>query len=357
MNPPLRDARHAKALWHGLQIGVADVLGSDHARLIRPDGKRLTFTRLLDSYWASIDPAINDTISLTRGTEGQIVGWLYRTFDDMAYQFDAAGRLSSVTNRAGISHSYSYDIGSIEVTHSLGDSLVYHLDINGKIVGFTDPDGHSYSYSYNGSGLISAITFPAVLGSPQKLYEYDNTDLLARIRHNNTEETYLYASWTYDSERRATSSTHHPNSDTVTFDYTFLNHPDQPQTRTTNALGKETTYHFADLNGKRVTWAVAGHESDNCQAANQVYGYYLNGHLYSKRDWNGITTSYARNAKGQELTRTEAAGTPQQRTITTTWHSELNLPISIAEPGRRTSFTYDGSGNLTHRRIEDTATP
>lgn len=31
MNPPLREARHAKALWHGLQNGVADVLGSDHA--------------------------------------------------------------------------------------------------------------------------------------------------------------------------------------------------------------------------------------------------------------------------------------------------------------------------------------
>ncbi|MBO6548317.1 MAG: dihydroorotase [Rhizobiales bacterium] len=31
MNPPLREARHAKALWLGLQNGVADVLGSDHA--------------------------------------------------------------------------------------------------------------------------------------------------------------------------------------------------------------------------------------------------------------------------------------------------------------------------------------
>lgn len=31
MNPPLREARHAKALWMGLQNGVADVLGSDHA--------------------------------------------------------------------------------------------------------------------------------------------------------------------------------------------------------------------------------------------------------------------------------------------------------------------------------------
>ncbi len=31
MNPPLRDAAHQEAVWRGLRIGVADVLGSDHA--------------------------------------------------------------------------------------------------------------------------------------------------------------------------------------------------------------------------------------------------------------------------------------------------------------------------------------
>jgi len=31
MNPPVRDARHRAALWHGLGQGVVDVLGSDHA--------------------------------------------------------------------------------------------------------------------------------------------------------------------------------------------------------------------------------------------------------------------------------------------------------------------------------------
>lgn len=31
MNPPVRDARHRAALWHGLDQGVVDVLGSDHA--------------------------------------------------------------------------------------------------------------------------------------------------------------------------------------------------------------------------------------------------------------------------------------------------------------------------------------
>ncbi len=31
MNPPIRDAMHRAALWHGVANGVADVLGSDHA--------------------------------------------------------------------------------------------------------------------------------------------------------------------------------------------------------------------------------------------------------------------------------------------------------------------------------------
>ncbi len=31
MNPPVRDEVHRRMLWWGLQQGVADVLGSDHA--------------------------------------------------------------------------------------------------------------------------------------------------------------------------------------------------------------------------------------------------------------------------------------------------------------------------------------
>jgi dihydroorotase len=31
MNPPIRDVGHQRALWRGIEMGVADVLGSDHA--------------------------------------------------------------------------------------------------------------------------------------------------------------------------------------------------------------------------------------------------------------------------------------------------------------------------------------
>ncbi len=31
MNPPVREARHRDGIWRGVQLGVVDVLGSDHA--------------------------------------------------------------------------------------------------------------------------------------------------------------------------------------------------------------------------------------------------------------------------------------------------------------------------------------
>ena len=31
MNPPIRDARHRAGLWRGIAMGVADVIGTDHA--------------------------------------------------------------------------------------------------------------------------------------------------------------------------------------------------------------------------------------------------------------------------------------------------------------------------------------
>ena len=40
MNPPIRGARHQAALWRGIEMGVADVLGSDHAPHTREEKAR-----------------------------------------------------------------------------------------------------------------------------------------------------------------------------------------------------------------------------------------------------------------------------------------------------------------------------
>jgi dihydroorotase len=40
MNPPIRDAHHQAALWRGIEMGVADVMGSDHAPHTREEKAR-----------------------------------------------------------------------------------------------------------------------------------------------------------------------------------------------------------------------------------------------------------------------------------------------------------------------------
>jgi len=82
-------------------------------------------------------------------------------------------------------------------------------------------------------------------------------------------------------------------------------------------------------------------------------GYDTSGFLASKTDWQGNTTTYIRNAKGQELSRTEAAGTPDERTIITQWHATFNLPTKVTEPGRETTYDYDANGNLLSQSVVD----
>jgi YD repeat-containing protein len=90
---------------------------------------------------------------------------------------------------------------------------------------------------------------------------------------------------------------------------------------------------------------VEGHPTSSCEGANKSYSYDANGNVISRTDWNGVTTTYTYDMdRNLELSRTEAAGTPQERTITTEWHPDFRLPVKITEPSKITSFSYDAQG-------------
>ena len=84
--------------------------------------------------------------------------------------------------------------------------------------------------------------------------------------------------------------------------------------------------------------------------------YDASGYLSSLTDVDGVTTTYRHDARGLELSRTEAIGTPQERTVTTDWHPRFRLPVRIAEPGRVTEYRYGTNGRLLTKRITDPAT-
>ncbi len=67
---------------------------------------------------------------------------------------------------------------------------------------------------------------------------------------------------------------------------------------------------------------------------------------------HGLDLTIVRDSRGRELSRTEAAGTPQARTIATTWHPEFNKPSVVSEPGRQTAYSYDAQGRLLSTTVQ-----
>jgi YD repeat-containing protein len=332
---------------------IQTVSAGTEVELIRADGKGLPFRKEGGS-WIS-DPDVVGTLTASEDGSGNITGWSYTSSKDQVESYDAQGRLQSITARNGLSHSYAYATDSITVTHSGGALLIYQLDVEGRVTGFTDPDYNSYQYGYDGEGRLTGITLPDDTpgdssDNPQRLYHYENSSFPYALTGITDENGNRYATWSYDANGRAASSEHAGGADSTTIDYTHVDDASDPRVTVTNPLGKQTTYHLTTLHDVYKVVSVEGHPTADCLGANKAYTYDANGFLASKTDWEGVVTSYTRDGKGRELSRTEAVGTPEERTITTEWHSQFRLPTRITEPGKITEFTYDTQGNLLSRQ-------
>jgi YD repeat-containing protein len=230
--------------------------------------------------------------------------------------------------------------------HSLGGQLRYQSDAKGRIAGFTDPEGNAYQYTWDGDGRLIAVTYP---GGESRTYHYEHSiypNALTGITDENGER---FATWWYDNDGRANLSEHAGGAERVTIDYTYLDHATDPQVLVTSALGRQSTYHVTTLHGVRKVTEVEGHPTDDCAGANKAYSYDANGFLASKTDWNGNLTTYVHNARGLQTSRTEACGTPQERTITTQWHADYRVPIRITAPRKLIELSYDAQGRLLTR--------
>ncbi|MBW9265913.1 MAG: hypothetical protein K1563_08145 [Candidatus Thiodiazotropha sp. (ex. Lucinisca nassula)] len=151
----------------------------------------------------------------------------------------------------------------------------------------------------------------------------------------------IYASWGYDEQGRAFYSEHANGTDRVNLNFNSDN-----STTITNALGKQTIYHYQTINNTRKISSIEGLSSANCFGANKVFIYNTNGFIVSKTDYNGNVTTYIRDSQGREVSRTEASGTPEARIITTTWDTMLNKPLTITDSKKVTEYSYDSNGLL-----------
>jgi YD repeat-containing protein len=339
----------------------------DYAYVMRPNGKSLYHYRAADTW--QTDHGVSSTLSLLPDN----TGWLFVTKDNSREIYDKVGRLISIENIQDqiqtLHYELSIDMGGDDNPQTLdrvedenGNFLIFEYNSEGYIQQIISSNGDTYGYTY--SSQLSYMSFEQVTypNDTSRSYDYITkrtsksfTPLLSGI----TDELGVrYASWEYDRDGKAISSEHADGTDRFSVSYSMPSYfwsrsGNVGSVTVTNLLAKETTYHYISWRGAAQLTRVEGHPSANCAGANKNYTYDTNGFMESKTDWKGNTTTYIHNDRGQELSRTEASGTPQARTIKTEWHADFNLPTKIIEPSRETVMAYDANGRLLSRNITE----
>jgi RHS repeat-associated protein len=271
-------------------------------------------------------------------------GFQLYTPDDEIETYDTDGKLRTVSTRNGYQQTLEYNAAGrlSRIYDSYNRELTFQYRADGLLEVVTDPAGSDISYAYN-NGYLESVTY-----SDGKTRRYTYTG--AFLSDIEDENGAAFAHYEYDAEGRATVSVHAGDADRVEVTYNA-----NGTTTVEDALGASRLHTYRKFWGL-FTPATITQSCPTCSNSTMTVEHDNAGFVSRRTDLNGNATTYQHNSRGLETQRIEALGTSEERTITTQWHATHRVPTQIDEPGRRTTYTYDASGNRLTQTITDTAT-
>ena len=313
------------------------------ASFVRDDGHILHFNSsdLGSTYVA--EPGITERLVAISG------GYQLIDQNDTVETYDSNGKLLTITDRAGNTQTLSYTNGLLtSVIDNFGHILSLAYDAQNRLQTVTAPDGAAVIYGYDSNGRLQTIQHP---NSTTQQLQYQDPNWPNGLSSLTDDNGATYLTWAYDTQGRVTSEHLANGAGAASYVYNT-----DGSTTATDALGAQRTFGYSQIGGHMKNGSITGAPCVSC-GYDAATTYDSAGFLSSRTDYKGNVTTYTYDAaRGLELSRTEASGTPQARTITTAYLSNFRLPSQIDEPGRRTTFSYDGSGNVLTKTVKDTAT-
>ncbi len=327
-----------------------------------------------------------------RGAAGTLVtvagGYYYKGPEDTEF-YGTDGRLQSITTRTGQTLTLTYSDGTsgpnggfavdtagnptsvilpanllIRVTDSYGNVLSLSYDPSGRAIVMTDPGGGRYIYTYDVSTNLTSVKDP---DNRTRTYRYNEPANIVgggSLPHALTsivdENGVVWANYKYTSSDARAVSTEHAG----TVNQYLLTYNADSTTSVTDPLGTARTFGFLTQGGiSRFTGAsLAGGAGYGVGVQNRTYD--ANANVASQTDFNAIKTCYAYDTvRNLETVRVEGvpsatscstvtgsgASLPAgSRKILTEWHvlsasaPRWGLPVRTSEPGRRTTYVYNG---------------
>lgn len=289
------------------------VISSSSVIAERPDGKQIGFA-LVGSVWT---PDSDVDITLT----GSGSSYTLTTLDGVAEAYTVVGgkgTLDSITFPNGYTQTLAYSSGKLStVTDSYSRVLTFSYTGN-DLTGVSTPDTATLAYSYTTVAGFSRLTSVTYNTSPStsQTYVYGNTYFPFALTGLTDENGNSYASWSYDTLGRCTSSQHAGGAD-----YTQVAYPSATTRTVTNPLGEVLTYTFSAVQGLPKVTSIARAANSPVASATRNFTYDGNGYLATATDWNGNSTHWTNNSKGLPTSITEAYGNGLARTTTISYDS------------------------------------
>lgn len=309
-----------------------------------PNGRDINFYPDGQGGYLSINGARSTLVPQLDGSFRWIEG------DGKTYTFDADGFLTEISDRFSNTISLSYQSNHLTaITDTTERQLTFSYNASGNLEHIDGPTGQLASYTYDASGNLSTAVNNAGETTTYNYQDSNDPHNLTAIQ-NDAGQTILNVQ--YDTQDRAIAvdvGAGGANGLSISYDA-------PGQTTVTNLEGGVTVYEYTydPVNGSgSITTTGAG--CSTCgggNVASEEFG--PNYTLTSATDRNGNTATYTYDSRGNVLTKTEASGTPQQRTTTYTWHPDFNFVLtemveSVLDPQdvRLITYDYDDDGDAT----------
>ncbi|MCU0315096.1 MAG: DUF6531 domain-containing protein [Fimbriimonadaceae bacterium] len=303
---------------HSYDVSIAYTPGSS-AIIRMADGLQVPYTESSGTF----TPPTGCYHSLVKNTNGS---WTLTFKNQSKYQFNTAGLLTAVQDRAGNSVSVHRNAGGqiTSIASPDGRALSFAYDTNNRVSSVTDPTNRVWSFTYNASGQLTGVTYPALNGT---LYTRGFTYNAAHDILTETDLRGKVWSWTYDSSGKMLSFTN-PLNLTTGYSYT----------------ASATTITFPNGTTRTDNYSSGLVASSVDQAGfSQSYVYDANRNLTSLTDKRGKVWQFTYDAKGNRLT----AKNPLNQTWTYSYNATNDLTSKVSPLGHTTTYVYNGQGKVT----------
>lgn len=289
------------------------------------------FNGNLTSY--GYDPSTQELTSiLLPSSAGQPAGTV-----TMAY--DAAGRVSTLTDPAGRTLRYDYDSASRTVSTTYNDHSTETLTFgtgasSSRLLSSKDRNGNHRLYSYDAAGRVASEQTQdagtgAILTTTTNTWDGATGRLMAMDVDGDSME------YTYDYKGRVLTVVTHPQpGQSLTTGFLYDQYHLLKQT---DPYGRATTYTYDALDRLLTDTRELTPGGSTVTRSNQ---YDLQGRLIVSIDPIGARSEFDYDARDREIAERVAVGTPEQAAMSTSYDGNGNTLVVVDERGKRWVNTY-----------------